>query len=251
MIMKQFISLLICLILLVGIFSYAYATNIDAIQPNTNIYILGITDQDVAVNGHLPTHHNNGDTIIIIPGEKLIGTEVNPITGRTVEKNTENNNTETTNNDNATAEETKKEEQEITIPDAASMDENVEEENLIKEIFALTNQERNTRDIGLLTYNHDIQKAADIRAEEISKQFSHTRPNGSNCHTVLDDIDYFVVGENIIMADIPVASASQLMNAWMNSQGHKENILLENYISMAVGVYITNDTVYAVQIFMG
>ena len=37
----------------------------------------------------------------------------------------------------------------------------------------------------------------------------------------------------------------------MNSKGHRENILLANYTSMAVGVYITNDTVYAVQIFLG
>lgn len=246
--MKKFISLLICLILLVGIIVTADATNIDAIESSTNVYITGITNEDVPVNGHLYTHHNNGNSIIIIPGEKLEGTYVNPITGQPI-KQTQDKTDDIENIEEST--ENNNDEKEVTIPDAASMDENVDKNNLIKEIFALTNQERNTNNLNLLQYNEEIQTAADIRAEEISKQFSHTRPNGSSCHSVLDNVDYFVVGENIIMADIPVASAKQLMNAWMNSQGHRENILLANYTSMAVGVYITNDTVYAVQIFLG
>jgi hypothetical protein len=41
--MKKFISLLICLILLVGIAIPAYATNVDAIQPSGNVYIIGVT----------------------------------------------------------------------------------------------------------------------------------------------------------------------------------------------------------------
>ena len=57
--MKKFISLLICLVLLTGIIVTADATNVDAIESSTNVYITGITNEDVPVNGHLYTHHNN------------------------------------------------------------------------------------------------------------------------------------------------------------------------------------------------
>jgi uncharacterized protein YkwD len=64
-------------------------------------------------------------------------------------------------------------------------------------------------------------------------------------------MDYYVTGENIILADVKIATASNLMDTWMNSEGHRYNILLPDFTSIAVGVYRTKDTVFAVQIFMG
>jgi uncharacterized protein YkwD len=53
------------------------------------------------------------------------------------------------------------------------------------------------------------------------------------------------------MADNPIATAEKMMDSWMNSQGHKDNILLADFESMAVGVYEKDNVTYAVQIFIG
>ena len=241
--MKKIISLLICLILLVGIAIPAYATNVDAIQPSGNVYIIGVTDQDVPIIGTLPTYNAGPNTFVIIPGERLEGTWVNPITNRPVENTTTNTETAT--------ETTKIDNSEITIPTDASKTEQIIPEELQKQIFELTNKQRVAYELPELTYNTALQTAADIRAKEISESFSHTRPNGTNCDTVVSDIDYFVTGENLIMADNPIATAEKMMDSWMNSQGHKDNILLADFESMAVGIYEKDNVTYAVQIFIG
>ena len=53
--------------------------------------------------------------------------------------------------------------------------------------------------LGTLILDYDLCKAAQIRANEIVSKFSHTRPNGSSCFTVLEDcsISYSSCGENI------------------------------------------------------
>lgn len=242
--MKKFISLLICLVLLTGIIVTADATNIAAIAPDTNVFIIGITDQDVPVAGSLQTRYDAGPgTFIIIPQEKLEGTYINPITGRPVQQTTTNieENTETTKIDDS----------EITIPTDASKTEQIVPEELQKQIFELTNKERVNYELSELKYNNDIQAAADLRAKEISESFSHTRPDGTNCDTVVADIDYFVTGENLIMADNPIATAEKMMDTWMNSEGHRNNILLADFESMAVGIYEKDGVTYGVQIFIG
>lgn len=53
--MKKVISILICLLLVIGISITACATDVDLIQPDTTTFIYGITGYDVPVNGTLPT----------------------------------------------------------------------------------------------------------------------------------------------------------------------------------------------------
>lgn len=241
MIMKKFISFILCLLLLCSISVIAFATNVNAIQPDTNIIVIGVTGQDVPVVGHLPTHHNNGSSIIIISNEYLEGVYRNPITENPYPQQPTQKETETTTIDDS----------EITIPTESASDKTIDPTELGKEIFELTNKEREEYELMPLTYNDDIQAAADIRAKEIAQHFSHTRPDGSSCHTVVEDIDYYVTGENLIKADNPIATAEQMLKTWMNSEGHRNNILLADYESMAVGVYVTDDITYAVQIFLG
>lgn len=237
--MKKFISLLLCLLLICSVSIIGYATNVDAIEPSGNVIIFGVTNQDVPVYGTLQTYYDAGtNTLVLIPGEKVY---ITPITT----SNTENNNTQ------GTTETTTVDDSEITIPTESASEKPVIPENLIKEIFELTNKERENYELAALTYNDEIQEAADIRAKEIAQQFSHTRPNGTSCHTVVENIDYFVTGENLIKADNTIATGEQMMKTWMNSEGHRNNILLADYESMAVGVYVTDDVTYAVQIFLG
>lgn len=123
--------------------------------------------------------------------------------------------------------------------------------SLSREIFDLTNQIRAKNGLGELTYADDLQDAADVRAYECSITFSHTRPDGSSCHSIVEEMDYYVTGENLIKVDRPIAVPEIIMSEWMTSEGHRANILLPEFTKLAVGVYEKNGVVYAAQIFMG
>lgn len=123
--------------------------------------------------------------------------------------------------------------------------------SLSREIFNLTNQVRAQNGLSELTYADDLQDAADVRAYECSITFSHTRPDGSSCHSIVEEMDYYVTGENLVMVDRPIAIPEIIMSKWMTSEGHRANILLPEFTKLAVGVYEKNGVVYAAQIFMG
>ena len=126
----------------------------------------------------------------------------------------------------------------------------VTESDLANKIFKLINEERSAEEIKPLTYNKNLQTAADLRAMECATSFSHTRPDDTSCHTVVN-VDYYITGENLIMADKPIVSAPGLVDAWMRSTGHRDNIMMPAYTSTAIGVYEQNDVVYVCQIFIG
>ena len=103
-----------------------------------------------------------------------------------------------------------------------------------QEVFALVNAERAKQGLAPLTYYSAAQSAADIRVQEIITQFSHTRPDGSSCFTVLNTlgIKYWSAGENIAAGQ---RSPEQVMQSWMNSDGHRANILNNNFNAIVVG----------------
>lgn len=81
-----------------------------------------------------------------------------------------------------------------------------------------------------LTLDEDLCKAAKIRANEIVSNFSHTRPNGSSCFTVLSDlsISYKGVGENIAAGNRTVSGTFtqwKKENENYSGQGHRRNML--------------------------
>lgn len=122
-------------------------------------------------------------------------------------------------------------------------------DELIKDIFALVNQARMDAELEPLTYNLDLQDAANVRAREITELFSHTRPDGHEFGSAIK-LDYRVAGENLIMADDEIASAEELMDTWMNSEGHRANILSPYYTSMAIGLCRSDGVTYVVQLFL-
>ena len=90
-----------------------------------------------------------------------------------------------------------------------------------------------------------IQQAARIRAGELPVAFSHTRPNGGDFSTALDQarVNYDLAGENIGKGTS--MSPESAMNQWMNSVGHRANILNPDYNLMAVGcIYSDNQNVF-------
>ena len=115
------------------------------------------------------------------------------------------------------------------------------------QVFQLVNQRRKENGLAELTYRNDIQDATNIRANEIISTISHTRPDGSSCFRAVT-VNYYAIGENIASGQ---KNAEEVMNAWMNSPGHRANILSAQFTGMAVGVVQYQGVSYWVQIFIG
>ena len=117
-----------------------------------------------------------------------------------------------------------------------------------QEVIRLTNEERSKVGLPPLEYDGKLAAAANERAEEISEVFAHTRPDGTGCFTVLDeyDIKIWAAGENIAGY---YSDPEEVVEAWMNSQGHRENILDSYFSDIGVGVYEDDYGLYWVQIF--
>ena len=116
------------------------------------------------------------------------------------------------------------------------------------QVAALVNAERAKYGLSALTVDTKVQQAALVRAKETAQSFSHTRPNGSSFSTVLTEagVSYRTAGENIAYGQ---TTPQQVMNAWMNSSGHRANILNANYTTIGVGYTVINGTAYWAQLF--
>lgn len=129
---------------------------------------------------------------------------------------------------------------------------NIHSENtytdLINEVYEITNNYRSLVGVSSLTLDSSLVDAASIRAKEISDSFSHTRPNGSSCFTVLSElgISYGTAGENIASG---YSSSQSVMEGWHSSSGHYQNIISSKFKKIGIGVNIINNQYYWVQIF--
>lgn len=101
----------------------------------------------------------------------------------------------------------------------------------VDEVIRLINEERAAAGKSALKKNDELCDNAQVRAEEISDYFSHTRPDGTECFTAIT-VPYGYAGENIAMGQ---RTPEEVMDCWMNSSGHKQNILSSNYTAVGVG----------------
>ena len=124
----------------------------------------------------------------------------------------------------------------------------VSQSEYVNEVLRLVNKYRAENGLGALTLDSALCGAADVRAKEIKTSFSHTRPDGSSCFTVLSQlgINYGGAGENIAYGQ---SSPEEVMTAWMNSDGHRANILNSSFTKLGVGVYSSGGTLYWAQMF--
>ena len=117
-------------------------------------------------------------------------------------------------------------------------------------VVALVNAERAKAGLSPLTVDTRVAEAAQLRAQEIKKTFSHTRPDGSSFSTALSQagVSYRGTGENIAYGQ---NSPEAVMQGWMNSSGHRANILNKDYTSIGVGHYKdASGTDYWTQLFI-
>jgi uncharacterized YkwD family protein len=136
--------------------------------------------------------------------------------------------------------------QKITIPDTGSL------ATYEQQVFELVNKERAARGLTLLKYNYELARMARIKSQDMidKKYFSHQSPTYGSPFTMMEDFGFkfSAAGENIAYGQM---TAAEVMNTWMNSAGHRANILSEAYTVIGVGVAKTaSGTLYWTQEFM-
>ena len=112
--------------------------------------------------------------------------------------------------------------------------------NFAQEVLELVNYEREKEHLTPLKLSGSLSHYAQIRAKEITKKFSHTRPSGYNCFTVIPK-PYKMVGENIAAGQ---RSAKEVVEAWMNSPSHRENIMNPKFRELGMGYLYLPDSKY-------
>ena len=110
-------------------------------------------------------------------------------------------------------------------------------------ILDLVNAQRATAGLPGVTWNGTLADSAKIRSTEIVVKWSHTRPDGSAWYTAGSQME---MGENLAFGQ---TSTQQVMDEWMASPGHAENILRSTFTEMGVSCYYCNGTYYWAQHF--
>lgn len=114
--------------------------------------------------------------------------------------------------------------------------------DMANEVLNLVNKERAAVGAAPLTYDKNLSRQAMLRAAELVFLFSHDRPNGvSVLYSLMD-----AYGENVAAG---YSSSASVMTGWMNSSGHRSNILNNQFASMGVGCFAYNGGYYWVQLF--
>lgn len=122
-------------------------------------------------------------------------------------------------------------------------------EEAAQKLLTLCNETRANENLTELTINEKLNENAQERADEIAEsgEFSHIRPDGSGCLTVIKT-DYIYAGENLAKGD---GNAENIFKEWMASTSHKENIMNGAYTQTGFGCAQKDGTVYWVQLFVG
>lgn len=128
-----------------------------------------------------------------------------------------------------------------------SCPENSYTNNYRQEVLNLVNAERAKYGLQpLVMGDAKLTAAAQQRAEEIATVNSHVRPNGTKWYTVLSEygVTDAAAGENAAWGSV---SPEEVVNAWMNSEGHRANILDPEARAMGVGYYYNSSSTWGHQ----
>lgn len=133
-------------------------------------------------------------------------------------------------------------------PETDSSTDSSTNSSYIEQVAALVNSERAKEGLAPLTLDEELSAAAQVRAVEAATSFSHTRPNGSSCFTALKEagISYRGAGENIAYGQ---TTPAEVMKDWLNSSGHRANIMSEKFTKIGVGYTVINGVAYWSQFF--
>lgn len=129
---------------------------------------------------------------------------------------------------------------------------NKSQDEFADELLALINNERSSRGTSTLSKADYLMKAAAVRAQDLSISYSHGRPAGTTVDLINSFSGHKIYGYSEIIAQAggDVNGAKEAFNLWMNSAGHKANILSESSEYYGAAYYTTpNGARYFVALF--
>lgn len=203
--------------------------------PGTNYKSVGL----VYKNEYVRVFAKIGDWYVIQTDNDLIGAAsskyIRAINSNSAGNNT-NSNTGTTQNNTTT-----------NKTDVSSTPSELE-----KELLTLINKQRAAYGLSNLSFDTALQKTAKAKAEDLvaNNYFAHNSPTYGTPFEMMKSfgVTYKTAGENIAGN----SSLEGAVNAWMNSQGHRENILNNAYNLTGIGVVKSDKYGYVmVQMFVG
>lgn len=126
----------------------------------------------------------------------------------------------------------------ITGPVAAAA--TATESEYAYQVLAIMNQIRAEYGLSTLTTTQELMNTAQMRAKETTVNFSHNRPDGSSCFTAYaqNGVSYCAAGENIAAGQ---NNPQYVIDCWMNSSGHRANILNPAFNHVGIGCCYSND----------
>ncbi len=121
------------------------------------------------------------------------------------------------------------------------------------EVLEIVNKERKANGLKPLTLNKELSNVATVKSQDMINKgyFDHTSPTYGSPFDMMKSfgISYKAAGENIAKGQ---KTPSEVMNSWMNSPGHRANILSPNFTELGVGVAKdSKGTIYWTQMFIG
>lgn len=136
--------------------------------------------------------------------------------------------------------------QKILIPDTKSL------ASYEQQVFELVNKERAKRGLTPLIWSDTLGYVARLKSQDMvnNRYFSHQSPKYGSPFTMMEHfgLSFSAAGENIAYGQ---STAPEVMNTWMNSAGHRANILSASYTHIGVGVAkAANGTLYWTQEFI-
>ena len=113
--------------------------------------------------------------------------------------------------------------------------------------------ERSKRGLSELSFNTELSNVATLKSQDMINKnyFDHTSPTYGSPFDMMKqfNISYRTAGENIAKGQ---RTPAEVVNSWMNSSGHRANILNANFTDIGIGVAkSSNGTLYWTQMFIG
>ena len=106
----------------------------------------------------------------------------------------------------------------------------------VKQVIDLTNQERKKNGLSALKMDGELSNVAEMKSEDMKEHdyFSHTSPTYGSPFEMMENfgVSYSTAAENIAVGQ---KTPESVVNAWMNSPGHRKNILNKQVTHIGVG----------------
>lgn len=248
---KKNITSIIIVLMIFSTMSFAYGESFTTVRyysPNntstTNRYIITTTTNyyNTISQNNLSryfTTYNTGSNYnrYIVPKTTTTTNNNKPIND-----NTNTYNPPTTNNTNSNDTDTK-----TTTP---SQDTQFTANAMELEVIRLVNEERKKEGLAPFTHSPELSKVARTKSQDMADKnyFSHTSPTYGDPFAMMKSfgIKYRTAGENIAKG---YSSAESVVKGWMNSSGHRANILNPSFNKIGVGYVNANGTTYWTQQF--